>query len=592
MEITRLFDFLTYQIQTKPIQNALVTKRNGVWNTISSIKYQELADRVSRGLLRKGVKIGDRVALINTNNISEWNIMDIALQQIGAISVPIYPTISPEEYEFIFNDAEIEYSFVSDEVLYNKMLETKSKSSYLKEIFTFEDVKGANNWKEILELGRNDSNQIEVEEIKSKITPDDIVSIIYTSGTTGSPKGVMITHNNLVSNVLACNKVVPYMGKYGRALSFLPICHVFERMLSYIYQYNSIAIYYAESIEAIGDNLKEVKPTIMTVVPRLVEKVYAKIYDKGSTAGGLKTKIFTWALDIAKSYEPFKEMSYFQKVQYQLADKLVFSKWRDGVGGNIVCMVSGSAKLNADLNRMFWAAGIPILEGYGLTETSPVISVNELKAEGLALGSVGKIVDNLDVKIADDGEILVKGPSVFKGYYKQPEKTKEVFTEDGYFMTGDIGNIKNGILYITDRKKQIFKTSGGKYIVPQTIENAMSQIPFIEQIMVVGEGQKMPTALIQPNFDFVREFIKKNNITIENPTDERIAKSAALKEIIEEQIKVINKQFGHWEQIKKFELTPERWTIENGLLTPTLKHKRKNIKNHFIDLYNKMYDIK
>lgn len=592
MKITRLFDFLSYQLETKPLDNALVTKRDGVWRKTSTEAYQNLANRISRGLLRKGIKPGDRVALITTNNRTEWNIMDMGLQQIGVISVPIYPSISIEEYQYIFEDAEIAYSFVSDEALYQKMLATQKVVPGLKEIYTFEEVQGADSWDIILDLGKDDSNQAEVDKLKEKAQTEDVVTIIYTSGTTGKPKGVVLTHQNIVSNVLACDKVVPDMKGKGKALSFLPCCHVFERMLLYLYQYNSFGIYYAESIEAIGENLKEVKPTVMAVVPRMIEKVYDKIYDTGTSAGGIKAKIFNWSLEIAKSYAPFQEMSYAQKLKYKIADQLVFSKWREGVGGNIVCMVSGSAKLNADLNRMFWAAGIPILEGYGLTETSPVISVTTMESDGFALGSVGKVLDKEEVRIAEDGEIQVKGPNVFQGYYKNPQMTQESFTDDGYFMTGDIGEFRNGLLYITDRKKQMFKTSGGKYIAPQIIESAMKQIPFIEQIMVLGEGQKMPTALIQPNFDYVREFIKKNEFNIEDPTNERIARSEALKEIIWEQIKVINQQFGHWEQIKRFELTPEEWTIENGLLTPTLKHKRKQIKQHFIALYNKMYDIK
>lgn len=591
MEIHRLFDFLTHQLQNKPLEDALVSKTTGKWVKTSTQEYQNLANQISRGLLRMGVKAGDKIALISSTNRTEWNIMDIGLQQIGVVSVPVYPTISPEEYEYIFNQAEIKYSFVSDEELYKKMTLTKPNAPDLQGIYTFDEIAGAPNWKEVLDKGKDDANQDEVEQIKSKVKADDVVTIIYTSGTTGKPKGVVLTHNNLVSNVLASDERVPEMGEQGKALSFLPICHVFERMLIYLYQYNSISIYYAESIEAIGDNLKEIHPTVMTVVPRLVEKVYAKIYDTGVNAGGIKTKIFMWALKLVKDFEPNKKMPFTWNLQYKIADALVFKKWREGVGGNMVTMVSGSAKLSARLNRMFWAAGIPILEGYGLTETSPVITVNSFEPDCLAIGSVGKPLSCVDVRIADDGEIQVKGPNVFKEYYKQPEKTKEEKTEDGYFKTGDIGEFRNGLLYITDRKKQIFKTSGGKYIAPQILENAMKQIPFIEQIMVVGEGQKMPCAIIQPNFEYIREFIKKNDFPFENPTNEQIAHSKALRDIIEEEITVINKQFGHWEQIKKFELTPEEWTIEDGLLTPTLKHKRKNIKAKYMHLFNKMYDI-
>ena len=591
MKITRLFDFLTHQLENKPLEDALVSKTSGKWKKTSSQEYQNLANQISRGLLRLGIKPGDHIALISTTNRTEWNIMDIGLQQIGVISVPVYPSISPEEYEYIFNQAEIQFAFVSDKDLYDKMIITKPNTPKLVGVYTFDEVAEAPSWKEILDMGKDDSNQHEVDAIKNSIKTDDVVTIIYTSGTTGQPKGVVLSHQNIVSNVLASDERVPEMGKDARALSFLPICHVFERMLIYLYQYKSISIYYAESIDAIGDNLKEINPTVMTVVPRLVEKVYAKIYDTGSNAGGIKTKLFMWALGLVKDYEPYKKMPFFWNLQYKLASATVFKKWREGVGGNMVCMVSGSAKLSDRLNRLFWAAGIPILEGYGLTETSPVISVNSMNEDGFAIGSVGSPIKNVDVRIADDGEIQVKGPNVFQEYYQQPDRTAEVFTEDGYFMTGDIGEIRNGLLFITDRKKQIFKTSGGKYVAPQILENAMKAIPFIEQIMVVGEGQKMPCALIQPNFDYVREFIKRNELPFDNPSNEEIAKAPMMKNLIEEQIKIINQQFGNWEQIKRIELTPEIWTIENGLLTPTLKHKRKNIQAKYSDLYNKMYDI-
>ena len=589
MEIKRLFDFVYHQAENKPLDDALVSKTTGKWVKTSTREYIDQANQISRGLLRLGVKPGDKIALITTTNRTEWNIMDIGLQQIGVISVPVYPTISPEEYQYIFNQAEIKFAFVSDSDLYDKMLKTKPNTPDLIGVYTFEEVEGAANWNEVLSMGADDSNHSEVEAIKNAVKPDDVTTIIYTSGTTGQPKGVVLTHHNIVSNVLNSNGRVPDMGANGRALSFLPICHVFERVLIYIYQYNSISIYYAESVEKIGDNLKEVHPTVMSVVPRLVEKVYAKIYDKGSNAGGIKTKIFMWALDLIKDYEPYKEMPFAWKLKYKVADAIVFKKWREGVGGNLVTMVSGSAKLSERLNRMFWAAGIPILEGYGLTETSPVISVNAMDPKGFAIGSVGAAIPETDIRIAEDGEIQVKGPGVFKEYYRQPEMTREVMTDDGYFMTGDIGEIRNGLLFITDRKKQIFKTSGGKYVAPQIIENAMKQIPFIEQIMVVGEGEKMPCALIQPNFDYVREFIKRNELPFEDPSNEEIANSALMKELIMEEIKVINKQFGNWEQIKRVELTPEIWTIEDGLLTPTLKHKRKNIKEKYIHLYDKMY---
>lgn len=588
MNITRLFDFLSLQLQENPLPDALTSKVNGKWTKISTQKYQDLANQMSRGLLQLGLKPGDKIALISTTNRPEWNIMDIAMQQIGVISVPVYPSISPEEYEYIFKQAEIKIAFVSDQELYLKMMETKKLVKELVGVYTFDEIKDAPNWNEVLSMGEDLSVQEKVEEIKSGVKSEDIATIIYTSGTTGNPKGVVLSHNNLVSNVLASKERVPYFGNQARALSFLPLCHVFERMLIYLYQYSGVAIYYAESIESIGDNLKEVNPQVMTVVPRLVEKVYARIYDTGANAGGIKTKLFMWALKLVEDYEPYKEMSFWWNLKYKFASATVFKKWREGVGGNMITMVSGSAKLPARLNKMFWAAGIPILEGYGLTETSPVISVNKMEKGLFKLGCVGKPLSNVDVRIADDGEIQVKGPNVFKGYYKNPELTAEVFTEDGYFMTGDIGKFDGELLKITDRKKQIFKTSGGKYIAPQILEGAMKRISMIEKIMVVGEGKKMPCAIIEPNFEYIKEWAKKNSVNIGDSYQE-IAKNEAVRKEIEAQIAVENQHFGHWEQIKKFELTPDEWTIEDGLLTPTLKKKRKNIKAKYIDLYNKMY---
>lgn len=589
MKITRLFDFPYYQLENKPIEDAITMKKNGVWEKTSTKEYIEKANQISRGLLKLGIKSGDKIALITTTNRTEWNILDIGIQQIGAVSVPVYPTISPEEYEYIFNQAEIKLSFVSDDELYQKMLKTKPNTPDLVGIYTFEKVNGAANWNEVLDLGKDNDNQNEVEKIKDSIVKDDVVTIIYTSGTTGKPKGVVLTHENIVSNVMASTERVPNFGENPKALSFLPICHVFERMLIYLYQYGGISIYYAENIETIGDNLKEIHPQVMTVVPRLVEKVYAKIYETGSNAGGIKTKLFMWALGLVKDYEPHKKMPFLWNLKYKFASATVFKKWREGVGGNMVTMVSGSAKLSPRLNKLFWAAGIPILEGYGLTETSPVIAVNSFKPHEFEIGTVGPALTNTEIRIAEDGEIQVKGPGVFKEYYKDPEMTKEVFTEDGYFMTGDIGVIEKGLLRITDRKKQIFKTSGGKYIAPQILENAMKQIPFIEQIMVVGEGQKMPCAIIQPNFEYCKEWAKKNNIDI-GDSNKEISESNVIKDEIQSRITVVNQQFGNWEQVKLFELTPDEWTIDDGLLTPTLKHKRKNIKKKYMHLYNKMYE--
>ncbi|SKB91874.1 long-chain acyl-CoA synthetase [Soonwooa buanensis] len=590
MSVKRTFDFAHKALNQYPKNDALVTKKNGEWKKTSTLEFINQANKISRGLLKLGIKPGDKIGLITSNNRTEWSIMDLGISQIGAISVPVYPTISEEDYVYIFNNAEIKYCFVSDVDLYKKMQVVKPEVSSLAGVFCFDDVDGAPNWKEILDLGEDDATQQEVEDLSKGIQEDDVVTLIYTSGTTGRPKGVMLTHKNIVSNVLGSDSRIPRDKSINykdlRALSFLPICHIFERMVYYIFVNNGISIYYAESIEKIGENVKEAKPHYMTVVPRLVEKVYDSIYNKGTSAGGIKSKIFLWSISIAEKYNLQAPKSF----AHIIADKLVFKKWREGLGGNLITLVSGSAALSSRLNRMFQAAGIPVLEGYGLTETSPVISVNSF--EKMRLGSVGVPLSNVDVKIAADGEITVKGPSIFGGYYKDDEKTQEAFTEDGYFKTGDIGHIDDdGFLFITDRKKEMFKTSGGKFIAPQVIENHAKASKFIEQIMVVGEGEKMPTALVQPDFNFAQNWAKIKNLNI-GTTPEEMAKSPELKERIMQEMETLNKKLGKWEQIKKIELTPKVWSIDDGLLTPTLKLKRKAIKEAFIDLYEKLYDRK
>lgn len=588
MSIKRLFDFAHNALEKYPQDDMFVTKNHGNWQKTSTKEYINVGNKVSRGLLKLGIKPGDKIALITTATRTEWAVMDLGISQIGAVSVPVYPTISPEDYDFIFNNAEVKYCFVSDRELLDKVLKIKGNVTSLQGIFTFDQVDGAANWKEIIDLGEDEATQVEVDDLSKSINSEDLATIIYTSGTTGKPKGVMLTHQNIVANVLASDPRIPRVKgmdyKDIKVLSFLPICHIFERMLFYLYQYNGYTVYFAESIEKMGDNIKEVQPHIMSVVPRLIEKVYDKIYDKGTSAGGLKSRIFLWALGVNKAKNSIGKPSGLKEM---IADKLVFSKWREGLGGNIITLVSGSAALAPRLNKMFQNAGIPILEGYGLTETSPVISVNSFGK--IKIGTVGHVLENLDVKIQEDGEITVKGPSVFKGYFKNEEMTKEVFTEDGYFKTGDIGHIdEEGYLHITDRKKEMFKTSGGKYIAPQVIENQAKASKFIEQIMVVGDGEKMPCAFIQPDFNFVQHWAERKGYNI-GKTPEEIVKSPELKERIGKEIDYLNTKLGSWEQIKKFELTPEVWSIELGQLTPTLKLKRKAVKERYIKLYNKMY---
>jgi len=586
--ITRLFDFPYYQQETYNLPVALATKKNGAWEKTSSQEYIAKANAVSRALLRMGVQKDDKIALITSNNRTEWNIMDIGILQTGAQNVPIYPTISEEDYEYILNHSGSIYCFVSDDEVYQKVQAIKANVPTLKEVYSFNEIPGCKHWSDLLLSGEDESNQNEVEARKDSIKTDDLATIIYTSGTTGKPKGVMLSHKNIVSNVLDSAPRIPFDPGKSTALSFLPICHIFERMILYIYQYYGVSVYFGESIDKISDNLKEVRPTVITAVPRLLEKVYDKIYAKGAELTGIKKKLFFWAIDLGLKYEPYGANGAWYEFQLKIARKLIFSKWKEGLGGNLDLMVSGSAALQPRLTRVFAAAEIPVMEGYGLSETSPVIAVNDQRNRGFKIGTVGKPIQNLEVKIAEDGEILLKGPNVMLGYYKDPEKTAEAII-DGYFHTGDIGEIDSeGFLKITDRKKEMFKTSGGKYIAPQMIENAMKQSRFIEQIMVIGEGEKMPAAFIQPNFEFVKEWAKIHRITL-GSSDKEISENKDVIKRIDEEIEAINKKFGHWEQIKRFELTPDVWSIDGGQLTPTLKLKRKIIKEIYKDLYAKIY---
>ncbi|AWG21836.1 long-chain fatty acid--CoA ligase [Flavobacterium faecale] len=588
--ITRLFDLPYYQEQKyKTIPDALVNKENGVWVKTSTQDYIAKANAISRGLLRLGIEKNDKIAVISTTNRTEWNIVDIGILQTGAQNVPIYPTITEEDYEYILNHCEAKYCFISDAVLFEKISRIKKNVPLLKEVYSFDSVTNCKNWKELLVLGEDISNQNEVEARKDNVTTLDLATIIYTSGTTGRPKGVMLSHQNIVSNVLNSAPRIPFQEGVSRALSFLPICHIFERMILYLYQYYGVAIYFGESIEKISDNIKEVQPTVITVVPRLVEKVYDKIYSKGNDLTGIKRKLFFWANDLGLRYEPYGANGWWYEMQLKIAQKLIFSKWREGLGGKIELMVSGSAPLQPRLSRVFAAAQIPVMEGYGLSETSPVISVNDMRNNGFKVGTVGKPIDNLTVKIAADGEILCKGPNVMMGYFKDDAKTAEVIIDD-YFHTGDIGEIDSeGFLKITDRKKEMFKTSGGKYIAPQLIENAMKQSRFIEQVMVIGDGQKMPAAFIQPNFEFVREWGVLHKIDL-GPSNDSLVNNKEVIARIQEEINEINTKFGNWEQIKRFELTSDVWTADSGHLTPTLKLRRKIIMGIYKSLFDKIYN--
>jgi long-chain acyl-CoA synthetase len=591
IKITRLFDFAYYQLEKHNLEKAFTTKYDGKWESISSQEFINRANTVSRGLLKLGIKPGDKIAVLSSTNRTEWNILDVAVMQIGAINIPMYPTISKEDYEYIFNHAEVNLCFLSDAELFVKADAVKNNVPSLKEIYSFDKIEGCKNWSEVFDLGSDIENQNVVDRLKDAVKSTDLATIIYTSGTTGTPKGVMLSHNNIVSNVLESYPRLPLGDKEMSVLSFLPVCHIFERMLLYLYTYAGISIYFAEAIDKIGDNLKEVKPTLMSVVPRLLEKVYDGIISKGTALTGIKKILFFWAVDLGLIYEPYGQNGWWYEKKLALANKLIFSKWREALGGNLTTMVSGSAPLQPRLARVFTAAKMQVMEGYGLTETSPVVAVNMYKDKHLRFGTVGKPIADVEVKIAEDGEILVKGPNVMLGYYKDPEKTAEVFTGE-YFHTGDKGEIDaDGFLKITGRKKEIFKTSGGKYVVPALLENQMKQSRFIEQILVIGEGQKMPAALIQPNFEFLREWAKrKNEPVLENNAD--LIKNPRIIKRLQKEINKGNKNFAKWETIKLFELTPEAWGIDNGLLTPTMKPKRDEIIKRYKHLYNKIYEIK
>ena len=587
-EIKRLFDFPQYQLANHPLEKSLVTKYKGKWEALSSQQFIDQANAVSRGLIKLGIKPNDKIAVITSSNRSEWSVLDIGILQTGAQNVPIYPTIGEEDYEYIINHSESTLCFVSDKEIYDK-LQLVRQNTPLKAIYSFDEVPGCPNWQEILTLGEDTSTQDEVEQRKNAVSEDDLATLIYTSGTTGKPKGVMLTHENIVSDVLMSSDRVPFeFGTYV-ALSFLPVCHIFERMILYLYQYYSVSIHFAESIEKISDNLKEVRPHVISAVPRLLEKVYDKIIAKGSDLGGVKQKLFFWAVELGLKFEPYGANGWWYETQLNLARKLIFSKWKEGLGGRIELIVSGSAALQPRLSRVFAAADIPVMEGYGLTETSPVISVNDQRRGGFKIGTVGKVLSDVEVKIAEDGEILTKGPNLMKGYFKDEEKTRQEIDVDGWFHTGDIGELDSeGFLKITDRKKEMFKTSGGKYVAPQVIENRMKQSRFIGEIMVVGEGERMPGAFIQPDFDFVREWAKRKELQV-GDTNADLIKNPDVIARIQEEVDFYNQKFGNWEKIKRFELTPDVWSIEGEHLTPTMKLKRRNIIKIYQELYDRIY---
>jgi long-chain acyl-CoA synthetase len=581
----RLFEVPDHQLKNYPNASMFVTKIAGIWVPVSTSDFLERTMNVARGLISMGVQAGDRVAVASSNRI-EWNILDIAVQKTGAILVPLYPNISESDYRFILNDCAAKICIVSNQELADKISNVRQDVPSVAHLFSFDKLDSVPHWSYIEEQ-KTHTEEDQVQERMKMVKNEDLVTIIYTSGTTGNPKGVMLSHRNILSNVSSCIEPIP-ADNNSRVLTFLPICHVYERMLHYLYMYLGCSIYFAESMDTIGDNIKEVKPDLFSAVPRLIEKVFDKIMAKGEELKGIKKALFYWALNLAENYDNVHASVIF-KFKLGIARKLIFSKWKDALGGNVKAIASGSAALQPRLARIFLAADIPILEGYGLTETSPVVSVNNF-VTGIRIGTVGALIEGVQVKIASDGEILVKGPNVMLGYYNNIEATNEVMDSDGWFHTGDIGEFQDGkYLKITDRKKEIFKTSGGKYIVPQAMENRFKQSRFIEQIMVIGEGEKFPAAFVVPNFAYAKEWANRHGLHFESMSNEEIAKQSEFIERMNQEIAEINQVFGNWEQVKKIALLPAEFTIDGGELTPTLKLKRKKILEKYQEGYQKIF---
>ena len=590
-EPKRLFDCLAWHLERKPLEVMLAGKESGQWKKYRTKEVADIVNNLSAGLLSLGISSNDmtvagrdKVAILCKNR-PEWLMLDLAVQQIGAILVPIYPTINVNELEFVLNDAQVKIAFVNDEDLFLKVLSLKSRVASLKEIYTFEHAPNARHWKEVTDKATPALIE-QIKPIADKIDYEDLATIIYTSGTTGTPKGVMLSHRNILSNVMSSFNCFPPGGNL-KALSFLPLNHIFEKMISYVYLFKGTSIYYAESLETIGDNLKEVKPDMFTTVPRLLEKVYDKIMLKGSELTGIKKKLFFWAHSLAEKFEINTNQGLLYNMQLKLADKLIFSKWREALGNNIKCIVTGSAACQIRLIRIFTAARIIIMEGYGLTETSPVISVNRYDVKGRKFGTVGQLIDGVEVKIAEDGEILCKGPNVMMGYYKRPDLTSEAM-KDGWFLTGDIGVMTdNKFLKITDRKKELFKTSGGKYVAPTPIESKLKESIYVEQVMVVGSERKYVGSLIVPSIPNLQEWARHNGIT--ETDNETLILNPMVIAMYKELVESFNKFFNHVEQIKRFELLPYEWTVDGGELTPTLKLKRKVIMEKYRDAIERIY---
>jgi long-chain acyl-CoA synthetase len=590
-EPKRLFDCIEWHLEKGASHTIMAAKEKGIWKEYSVQEVSETINKLSAGLLKMGFGIGDstpegrdKIAVISKNR-PEWLMLDLAVQQIGAVLTPVYPTINEIELEFILKDAGVEIIFVNDEKLAEKVNNIRPNLPLLKQIFSFDETENTTHWKQI--LSKSDDNSLkEVKAISAKIDYEDLATIIYTSGTTGKPKGVMLSHKNILSNVIDSLPCFP-PGENLKALSFLPLNHIFERMVSYLYLFKGTSIFFAESMDTIGDNLKEIKPNIFTTVPRLIEKVYERIMLKGEELSGIKRKLFFWAHGLATKFEINKSQGVVYNLQLSIANKIIFTKWREALGNELICIVSGGAACQVRLIRIFTAAKMPIMEGYGLTETSPVISVNRFEEEGRMFGTVGPLIKNVQVKIANDGEILCKGPNVMMGYYKRPDLTAESM-EDGWYKTGDIGvMIDNTFLKITDRKKEMFKTSGGKYVAPVVIELKMKESPFIENMMITGAEEKYVGALIIPAFSYLRDWAQQQGIIY--TSNEEMINDPRVQDLYRNEVENFNKQFNHVEQVKKFELLPNEWSIETGEMTPKLSLKRKVIMEKYKDTVRRIY---
>ncbi|MDR1866504.1 MAG: long-chain fatty acid--CoA ligase [Bacteroidales bacterium] len=587
--VTRTFDLLEQYRTLYKLHDALACKKSaGKWIKYSGEEYAEHADNVSCGLLSMGYGAGDKIAVI-TNNRPEWNFLDMGMSQIGVVSVPVYPTISMEEYRFILNHSEPKMLVVSDKLLLERLRPLIDTSPSIRHVYTFNRIEGEHNWKEIAIAGKDHAEEFlpQVEKIRQSILPDDMFTLIYTSGTTGTPKGVMLSHRNLLENVKA-TAVRNYLSAGSRALSFLPISHIYERMMNYHFQYKGFSVYYAENIGSIMENIREVKPHIFNTVPRLLERVYMGLASKGKELTGIKKVLFGSAVNVATQYNPRRKEPLWYCIRLAIARKLVFPKWMDVLGGEVRIIVSGGASLQTRLSNLFCAMGVDLLEGYGLTETSPVIAVSDLRRGKTKAGTVGHFLENIEVKFDRDGEILCKGPCVMLGYYKAPELTAEVIDGEGYFHTGDIGSTdEEGFLTITDRKKEIFKLSNGKYVSPQVIENKLKESFLIDQAMVIGETEKYASALISPNYPQLHKWCYDNAVKFENNAG--LLQYSEVIELYQNEVNQVNKKLSNAEQIRRFRLVADEWSAQTGELSPTLKLKRKYLVEKYLNVINEIY---